>query len=220
MESTANPNVVYYTERIQKELIDILDDLLFYHDYYNGDTVSRNLEILVSHIQISEEWKRILYLQLYWMAIFCLPDDAEDLTVYQQFLRENKKRLLSKNSKLRDILISWSDIKPGLYRVIKSKDGRGKILLFQDAVSMEIKQVCFYSKKISTPKIGELAAGVLIPFDDDTYITMNELICISDLPETGRDVLLLAQKYFAPGREEYSFFGFIHFIEATHMLCK
>lgn len=178
--TTMQNNVVYYTKKIHDELCDFLNDVLLFSFNHYGEGMNKSIEMILSKYPVSQEGKDVLFRQFIWLVIFCYPSKVDGMTIYQEYISHHQRNIRTKSIKLQEILMSWSQLMPGFYRVIESGRRTGKVFLFQDIFSDVTKVVCYYGRKMETPRNGDFVTGLLIPFNEAIYITGSRLLHFSD----------------------------------------
>lgn len=166
-------NVVYDRDKLTEELYGILDDLLFFAKEHYRVRLYKKIEWMILQLGIREDFQGGLFKSFIWIVIFC-DRDADGLTIYQHYLNKRRNCLEGINIKLRNVLFSWLELRPGFYRVTEAGNRSGSIFIFQDVIHQRISVV--YCNHYPSLKNGDLISGLLMPFGEDFYCTISSSI--------------------------------------------
>ncbi|WP_156288677.1 hypothetical protein [Oceanobacillus salinisoli] len=170
--------VVYFPDRVQNELFDILDDIFDFAIHSYRRILVHKTESIISDISVNKDLENQMFSPLIYWAIFCSPTGIRNNTIYHEYLLRNKEKLYKKHPKVKEVLVKWLIINPGFYDVVNDESLSGRVFMFRDLFSGIQKLVCVYSKKHPVPKKGELITGMLIPMGDGSYTALRGFIQI------------------------------------------
>lgn len=168
-------NVVYFPDKMQEELFDILDEIFDFAVHRFNHTITEKTDELIKDINVSDNLSERIFPQLVWWVIFCCRSIKDKPSIYQQFLQENKHRWHEKSLAIQEILVSWLHLNPGFHYVEDTNSESGRVFIMRDIFDDEIKIVGIYNKTFQAPQNGELIIGMLLPMGEGIYTTQGGL---------------------------------------------
>ncbi|RDW17563.1 hypothetical protein CWR48_13655 [Oceanobacillus arenosus] len=192
-------NIVYFPDKVQEDLFEILDDVFYYSISYFREKMNTIIEKVLTGMKISNEQEEEIFPQLVYWATYCLPIGTEEKTIYQHYLEENQEVIWGRSLKVQEVLASWLQLSPSFYYVEKDDSLSGRVFVLREIFSEQSEIVCIYNRMFQAPKRGELISGMLMPMGDDTYTTIGGLIHLSgnNLEQTVNEIIAYAIKHRA-----------------------
>jgi len=169
-------DVISYTDEIYR----VLDEVLFFVLDRYGKWMIQKIDRIVKRLGVTEAEKEVMFHQLIWMIVFCMPREDDGRTVYQHFLSENYRQFQNKDKNIQPIIESLHYIKPGFYQVLQASKRTGRVHIFTDILKKESKVVYDHNHKFKAPSSEDIVTGLLIPIDNEFSIIINRFIHFSD----------------------------------------
>lgn len=171
-------NIIYFPDRVQEELINVLDELVDYSVHHYQKEIVEATEWHLAKMNISEDTENHIFTQLFWWTIFCYRKPLNERTVFQEYLKAHKEEWKRKSMTVQQVLASWLELSPGFYYVEEDKSSTGKVFIFRDLFEGNRKIVCVHSKGDQKPMKGEVVSVILLPLEDGGFLSQGRIIHI------------------------------------------
>ncbi|WP_164216077.1 hypothetical protein [Virgibacillus sp. YIM 98842] len=171
-------NIIYFPDKVQEELINVLDELVDYSVRHYKKEIVEATENQLDKMNISERTENYIFTQLFWWTIYCYRLPPSQKTIYQEYLATHKKEWKKKSVTVQQVLASWLEISPGFYYVEEDRGRRGKAFIFRDIFEGNRKMVTIHSKRNRKPVPGEVVSVLLLPMEDGSFISQGRMIHI------------------------------------------
>ncbi|MFA1819768.1 hypothetical protein ACDX78_06160 [Virgibacillus oceani] len=178
----AQSNIIYFPDKVQEELINVLDKLVDYAVQQYQKEIVEITEHYLKRMNISEKTENRVFTQMFWWTIFCYRMKLTRITVFQEFLKVNKEEWERKSMTVQQVLASWLNLSPGFYYV--ENDRSGKFFIFRDIFEGDRKIVGVHSKGSRRPVQGEFVSVMLLPLEDGSFLSQGRIIYISETKST------------------------------------
>ncbi len=188
-------NFIDTSDQLRNELFAVLDKLFFFMVSDYNEEILELIDGIISEMNVSKEVEEEIFPQLVWWGVFCSPIGLEQQTIYQRYLHKNRHELEKKDRVVQEVLVSWLQLSPGFYYVIKSVGGKPSVFYLRDVFAGEIKKLSIQKEPFQPPKSGEILMGLLLPMgNDDSYTTLSGFYHIP--PQLSKKILQKIIPYF------------------------
>ncbi|GAB3807059.1 hypothetical protein [Virgibacillus kimchii] len=187
-------NIIYFPDKVQEELINVLDELVDYSVHYYKKEIVKATEWHLRRMNVSEKTENQIFTQLFWWTICCYRMPTSERTIYQEYLQAHKAEWKKKSFKVQQVLASWLEISPGFYYVEEDQSRSGKVFILRDIFEKKRKLVAVHSKQDRKPVKGEVISVMLLPMEDGSFISQGRIIHVSE-DESAPVVHKLSQYY-------------------------
>jgi hypothetical protein len=174
-------NNIYFPDKIQEELIDVLDGLVDYSVHHYKKELVETTDWYLAKMNISEKTENQIFTQMFWWTIFCYPIPLKGKTFFQQYLKEHKEGWKKKSMTVQQVLASWLELSPGFYYVENDKSRTGQVFIFRDIFEGNRKIVWVHSKGGRKPVRGEVVSVMLLPLEDGSFLSQGRIIHIPEV---------------------------------------
>lgn len=184
-------NVVYLYDKLQISLVETLYELYYYARSNHSETISENIDIIESKMEVSERLTKRIFPQLVWWIIFQEPVNGNGSTIFERYMKLNQIKWRKKSTAFHETLSSWQSISPGFY-MTKSVGKSERVGTLVNIVGLKQYTVAVYNKVFEPLQRGELLTGFLLPIGDGIYTSPIDLfhIPVDDTPKVTWEVLL------------------------------
>jgi hypothetical protein len=172
----AQSNIIYFPNKVQEELINVLDELVDYSVHHYKKEIVKATEQHLEKMNISEKTENDIFTQMFWWTIFCYRMPLTGRTVFQEYLKAHKVEWKKKSITVQQVLASWLELSPGFYYVEDDKSRSGKVFIFRDIFEGTRKIVGVPSKRVHKPLQREVVSVMLLPMEDGSFITQGRMI--------------------------------------------
>jgi hypothetical protein len=171
-------NIVYFPDKVQEELVNVLDELVDYSVNHYKKEIVEATEHHLRTMNISEKTENHIFTQLFWWTIYCYRMPASQRTIFQEYLKAHKAAWKKKSMAMQQVLASWLEISPGFYYVEKDQSRSGKVFIFRDIFEGDRKLVTVHSTHNKKPVQGDVISVLLLPMEDGSFISQGRIIRI------------------------------------------
>ncbi|QGS68358.1 hypothetical protein CV093_06530 [Oceanobacillus sp. 143] len=137
--ATKATNIVFFPDKVQEDLFDILDDVFYYSINCFKEKINTIIDELLSGMKISNELEEKIFSQLIYWSTYCLPIGTKKETIYEHYLQENSDRIEDKTLKVREVLSSWLQLNPSFYYVERDDSLSGRLFVLREVFSEQSK---------------------------------------------------------------------------------
>jgi len=173
-------NIIYFPDKVQGELMNVLDELVNYSVQYYKEEIVKATESHLDQMNISEKTENHIFTQLFLWTIYCYRMHLSHKTIYQEYLKAYKEGWKKKSATVQRVLASWLEISPGFYYVEEDKSRNGKIFIFRDIFEGNRKLVAVHSKRDRKLVQGGVVSVMLLPLEDGSFISQGRMIHIPE----------------------------------------